>query len=171
MRRSPSTIAILSGNTSDERSRNRSGVSGATETGIRSASAPGRRTLLQERGYALLGVVRRSVLAHHVLAELVGGVDAEVDLAIEGALADPDRQRAGRGDALRQLVRSGLELVRGDHPVDEAPGGRRLGIDRSTGEQHLEGALAADRAGHLDHGRSAEQTDLHAGGGEARLAA
>src|SRR5918999_2706655 len=130
MRRSPSTIAVLSGNTSEDRSRKRSGVSGATETGTRSGPAPGRRALLQEGGHALLGVVGRGVLAHDVLAELVRGVEAEVDLAVEGALADPYGQGAGRGDLLRQLVRRGLEIFRGHHPVDEAPVGGRLRVDR-----------------------------------------
>src|SRR5918999_3072132 len=150
MRRSPSTIAVLSGNTSEDRSRKRSGVSGATETGTRSGPAPGRRALLEERGHALLGVVGRGVLAHDVLADLVGGVEPEVDLAVEGALADPHRQRACRRDLLRELIRRRLELVRGHNPVHEAPSGRGVRVDWGPCEEHLERALAADGAGHLD---------------------
>src|SRR5918992_5949286 len=102
MRRSPCTIALLPGNTSEDRSRNRSGVSGAANTSV---AAPGRRALLEERRDALLGVLGRRVLAHHLLAEVVGGIDPQVDLAVEGPLADAHRQGARGGDPLRQLVR------------------------------------------------------------------
>ena len=53
--------------------------------------------------------------------------------------------------------------------VDQAPLGGGVRVDHVAGQQHLQGALAADGAAEGDHGRGAEQTDLHAGRGEGRL--
>ena len=63
-----------------------------------------------------------------------------------------------------------VERVGRDDAVDEAPLERGGGVDRAAGEQHVERALAADRARQRDHRRGAEQPDLDAGGGEAGAA-
>ena len=93
----------------------------------------------------------------------------ELDLRVVGLLADPHGERARACDGVDELRDRGIELRGRDRAVDQPPvdGGRR--VDRLPGEQHLQRALAADRARERDHRRRAEQTNLHAGRGEARL--
>ncbi len=56
----------------------------------------------------------------------------------------------------------------GDDAVDQAQFAGAGGVDQIAGQQHLHGRFAADGAGQGDHGRGAEQADIHPGRGEAR---
>src|SRR5581483_1797573 len=54
--------------------------------------------LLQEGADALLGVAGHGVHRHDGLGQVVGLALVEIDLAVEGLLAEADHQRAGGGD-------------------------------------------------------------------------
>jgi hypothetical protein len=53
--------------------------------------APNGLALLEERGHALLRVVRQSVVRHHDLAVLICLVLAAIDLGVEGPFPGSDR--------------------------------------------------------------------------------
>ena len=92
----------------------------------------------------------------------------QLELAVERLLADADRQRAGTAIASTSAATSSSRSA-GDDAVDQPPverGVRRRSAGRSTASR---APLAADRAGQRDHRGRAEQPDLHARGGEARV--
>ena len=66
----------------------------ARSTGRASPAGPGRVALLEERADALLRVGGEHVHRHHGLREVVGARLVEVDLGVEGLLADPDGEAA-----------------------------------------------------------------------------
>src|SRR5437016_4909646 len=94
-----------------------------------SGAGPRRRPLLQERAHALLGVGGHGVQRHDGLREVVGLALIDVDLPVERFLADLYGQRAGVGDLAGELSNRSVELIDRHDPVDEAPLGRRDGVD------------------------------------------
>ena len=88
-------------------------------------------------------------------------------LRVERALAErDDRSRSIGVIRVRERVDGGVELLGRHDAVHEAPVGRGRGVDRIAGEQHLERALAPDRAHDRNHRRRAEQPDVDAGSRE-----
>ena len=124
---------------------------------------PGRLPFLEERRHPLLCVAGHGVLGHRLRHPAVGVGLVEVDLLVEGVLADGQRERTGGSNLPRELERPCVELGRRDHLVDKAPIGGGGGVDRLPREQHVERPLAPDRAGHGHHRRRAEESDLDAG--------
>ncbi len=128
-----------------------------------------RLALLQEGGEALLRVGDHGRRRHELDRERVGAVLVPADLRVEALLAQAlglDAAPRGAGDEVpRRLV----ELVSRYGLVDQAPVGRGAGVDRVTGEGHLQRSLAADVAGHGDERRVAEQPALASGDGERRV--
>lgn len=129
-------------------------------------AAPARRALAEKRPDAFLRVGGEGVHRHDFLGVGVGLLLIEIDLGVECLLADGDYQRTGGGHFFRQAAGGGLQVGGGDGLVDEAPFSGCTGRHQCAGEQHLEGALAADGARQGDHRRGAEEPDLHAGRGE-----
>src|SRR5438094_7734382 len=66
-------------------------------------TGPGRAPLLEELLHALLGIGSHRVERHHRFGEVVGLALVDVDLPVEGVLADLQRQRACIGDGGGQL--------------------------------------------------------------------
>src|SRR5262249_40854685 len=96
--------------------------------------APYCLAFLDERAHALLGVGGEGVHAHDFLGVGVGLGLVEVDLGVEGLLADGDGDLAGRCDAIGEGAGLGGERIGGDHAVHQAPVGGGVGVDRSAGE-------------------------------------
>ena len=112
-------------------------------------------------------VVGHRVHRHDRHRDVVGLALVDVDLRVEGLLADGDRERTRVRDREREVVDRILQHLRGDDSVHEAPLERRLGADQLARQQHLERALATHRAGDGHHRRRAEQPDLDARSAEA----
>src|SRR5215203_359868 len=85
-----------------------------------SASLPLWLALLQEGAHALLGVSERGVEGHDLFGVGVCLLRGQPELAVERLLAYPYDQRAGLCDLFGQRTCLGLEVLRRNHPVDEA---------------------------------------------------
>jgi len=129
-------------------------------------SRPAGCALLQECRDAFLRVSGHGIHRHDFFRVGIGLGLVEIDLRVEGLLADPDGERAGIGDARSQLAGFSLERTGGHHVVHQSPLGGDGGRDHVAGEQHLQRALAANGAAEGHHRRGAEQADLDAGRGE-----
>ena len=75
----------------------------------------------------------------------------EVELGVEGFLADSDRARAPAGNGHDELVDRLVELCGWDHAVDQPPLQRRPRVDELAREQHLHDPFAPDGPGHRNH--------------------
>src|ERR1022692_607329 len=89
--------------------------------------APARRALTEKRPDALLRVRRQSVHRHHLLGVGVGFRLIEIDLRVEGLLADAYDQRTGGGHLFREAAGTGLQFSGGNSLVDQAPLGGDAG--------------------------------------------
>src|SRR5829696_6381923 len=101
-----------------------------------------RGALLEEGGDAFLGVWRESGRRHDLDGEGIGLVLGQVDLGVEGVLAEALRPGAAPRRTRDEVVGRLVELLGRYDVVDEAPVGRRAGVDRVAGEGHLECPLA-----------------------------
>ena len=126
------------------------------------AILPGRLAFFDEGGNALLGIARHHVFHHHFGRVLVGIRDAHFQLAVERLLAELHHRCRLGGDLARKFERLLTGRAGLDHTVDEADAIGVLGRDHVSGEQHLECMLARQVARERDHGRRAEQADVHA---------
>src|ERR1700688_26666 len=72
-------------------------------------SGPARGALAQEGGDALLSVGRQGVHRHDFLGIGVSLGLVEIDLRVEGLLADGDHERAGFGNFRREFAGGGGE--------------------------------------------------------------
>src|SRR5690606_6198950 len=131
-------------------------------------SVPARGTLLEESLHALERRRLHHVARHRLPGELVGALDAHLELPVEEILAQRDRLARLGDDALDQRVDRRVELVGRHHAVDEAARERGLRIDELAGDEHLEGRLARHVARQRDRRRRAEQPQVHARDREAR---
>ena len=103
--------------------------------------------LLEERAHALVRVVGLRVVDHDRAREVVGGALGESVLRVERALAEREHGRARRRDACPRARRprrraSAAGTTRFTRPHSAAV----ARVDHLAGEQHLERALAPDRA-------------------------
>jgi hypothetical protein len=141
----------------------------------RLASGPGVAALLEERRHALAEVLAAVGLGHQVRA--LGHV--RVADAAQRLLRDAQRDRRVAGDALGELERVGLDLLR-RHDRAHQPGGERLlGADHAGGEDDVLGARLAedgDEAGVAGHRQAVaqrardRQAELRVGRAEAQVA-
>src|SRR5437879_6395354 len=128
----------------------------------------GRRPFLYESIHPGTAFVVGKGARDHARGEVIGPGHSEVHLLIEGALA--------RGEGFRRLFRKlsgkahdfGVESIRGNDTVHQAPFQRFLRIDRVCGQEQLHGALAQQVAAHRDTGGRAEKAPADSRGGELR---
>src|ERR671930_2718466 len=111
---------------------------------MRLAVLPARLALLEEGADPLLCIRGQRVHRHDRLREIVGPVFVELDLPVEGLLADSDRQAARARNPVDEPRDSLVQLAARDDAVDEPPLERRRRIDEVTGEEHLERTLSSD---------------------------
>src|SRR5215472_2916505 len=124
--------------------------------------------LLKKRANPFLRVARHRVKAHDFLGVVIGARLVEIDLRIERLLADRDGERTRFHDSQRKLTGFLHQIGIRNDAINQAPLRRGARIDWIAREQHLHGALAADRARQRDHRSRAEQSDAHARGRKAR---
>jgi len=125
------------------------------------------RALLEEGPHGFLGVGGLAGGRHRLGGEGVGLGLIEVDLGVEGLLAEPLGQGAASGRTHQQIGDGIVELGIGHRPVDEPPVGRRRGVDHVTGQRHLQRPLATDASYDGHQRRVAEEATLPPGDGEA----
>src|ERR1700693_2183476 len=94
------------------------------------------RALLYEGFHPGAPLFAREARRNHLRGELVGLVDAKIDLLVEGAFARGDGGRRFLADLQGELVRFRTERVRGHDPVHETPFESLARIDQIAGEQH-----------------------------------
>ncbi len=110
----------------------------------------------------ILRVGQQRIHRHDVAGMVIRRVLVGLDLSVERPLADPNDQRTRTDDLPGDPLAVFLESVSRHRSVDQAPVGRGAGIDPLAGEQHLQGALAADGSAHRHH------RGFHAGRAERR---
>ena len=81
---------------------------------------PLRVALLEEGCDALVGVLFQQIVDHHLLRNVIGSRAVQLDLSIERGLADCQGLRAGRGNLAGEVGYILLQLIVGDHAIDEA---------------------------------------------------
>src|SRR5262249_61261858 len=77
----------------------------------------------------------------------VGGLDVELDLAVEGALAERLGGQAAAAGCARELVGLGDQVGARDDAVDQSPGERGARVDRVAGHAELESAAGGGGRG------------------------
>jgi hypothetical protein len=116
-------------------------------------------------------------LVHHVAGHGLAGVvdrparDAHLELPVEQPLPAAMAARGLATMAATRRLDLGIQLQLGHrHAVDQALGARLVGADEVAGDQHLEGRLARQVAAERHAGRAAEQAQVDAADGKARVA-
>jgi hypothetical protein len=132
---------------------------------------PVRLALIQESIDAFLRVGELAGRGHHLDRVRVSLRLVQVDLRVQGLLADALARRRPPGHPVQQIVHGVIELIRRYDAVDQAPVECGPRVDHVTGQGELHRALAPDVPRDRDHRRVAEPASLAAGSGEARLLA
>ncbi len=112
---------------------------------------------------------------HHVaddeLARIRVGVgQRHLQLPIERLLAERDRVGRLARDLPSQRIDGFVQPVGFDDLVDEPDAQRERGVDQPSGGEHLHRMLAMHHPAQGHHRRQAPEPDVHAGGGEPRIA-
>src|SRR4051794_7172967 len=128
-----------------------------------SSARPLRRTFVQERTHAFLGVGELARCSHDLHRVVVSLALAERKLRIERLLAQRLALRTAAGDPVEQPEDCIVELVRRHDRVDETPVECGRGVDHVTGHRELESPLAAYVSADGNHRRMAEPAAFAAG--------
>src|SRR4029078_2025992 len=102
-----------------------------------SLTCPVRPALLQKGVDPLLRVALQRVVGHHAAGPTVSLLLAQRQLIVEGALANPYRERACCQDGADKVHDCGVELVGGDNAIDKTQLKSTLGANRLAGDEHF----------------------------------